>query len=309
MIDAVNTFTQQFKAKAMAGSRLGVITFSGGAVWHKELSTDLSVSLDDTFPSWNAGGTFLHSALDLAREGDLARRRVVLTFTDGRPTHEVQATAAAAAVRNVARLAMVAIGLSKDETYMRSLVSRPEQQNYYPIENFGSLSSEFVDLLTKDVCQTPSPTPALTPSPPTPPPTQCDRDTRGACSQFGGLCFSETRGDTYCNRETGTCWCSLSYECAFNRSIALTKGGQWGVCRKHVNETRGEDNALHWAWLVAKDIMIAYGKALTGSGDYPNEDDNDNQSLLSSAEQSHLYELLSVVVPALHVFLFLHHIP
>jgi hypothetical protein len=157
----------------------------------------------------------------------------------------------------------------------------------------------------------PTPSPVQTPptpSPPTPPPTQCDRDTRGACSQFGGLCFSETRGDTFCNRGTGTCWCSLSDECAFNRSIALTKGGKWGVCRKHVNETRGEDNALHWAWLVAKDIMIAYGKSLTGSHDYPSEDDKTNESLLSAAGQPTVYQLLNVIAPALHVFLFLHHL-
>merc|ERR1712151_611021 len=128
----------------------------------------------------------------------------------------------------------------------------------------------------------------------------------------GGLCFTETRGDTFCNRETGTCWCSLPDECAFNRSIALTKGGQWGVCRKNINETRGEDNLLHWAWLVATDIAKVYGKALTGANDYAGEDDNytisGKGSLLSSAEQPNLYQLLLGIVPSLHVFLFLQHL-
>jgi len=67
--------------------------------------------------------------------------------------------------------------------------------------------------------------------------------------------------------------------------------------------------------LVTKDIAKAYGKALTGSNDYLDEDDNsttiDNVSfepLTSAAEQPNLYQLLHVIVPSLHVFLFLQHL-
>jgi hypothetical protein len=307
MVNAVNTFTQKFKERAWAGSRLGVITFSSDAVWQKPLSEDLSVNLgDDSYQ--DPGGTYLNKALDLATQGNLPHRRVVLTITDGVPTKENEATNSATAARAKARLSMVAIGVSQDAAYMRSIVSEPRDQNYYPIESFEGLSDEFVNQLTRDVCETRSPTPTPTPSPtpaPTPPPTECDRDTRGRCAEYGGLCFSNTRGDTYCNRETGTCHCSLPDECAFNRSVVATKGGYWGVCRKNVNETRGEDNVLHWSWLVAKDIAESYGKAFTGSDDY---DDNANSSMLSAAEQPHLDQLLHGVVACLYVSLFLQHL-
>merc|ERR1711988_1069395 len=87
---------------------------------------------------------------------------------DGRPQEESRVNMAASRVRDIGRLAMVAVGLGKDEAYMKSLVSQPQDENYYPVEAFDRLSDNFVDELTKDVCKTPSPTPP--PAPPTPPP-------------------------------------------------------------------------------------------------------------------------------------------
>jgi hypothetical protein len=74
----------------------------------------------------------------------------------------------------------------------------------------------------------------------------------------------------------------------------MTRDGFWAVCRKSKDEKRGEDNLAHWGWLVAQDIVKAYGKVLTGRDD----------SLVSSAGHVHMSLLVVLVMPFVQVLLF-----
>jgi hypothetical protein len=101
------------------------------------------------------------------------------------------------------------------------------------------------------------------PTPPSPTPqTSCEKDTRAECESMNGLCFQTARGHTACQTSKidgkKTCHCIEHDECVHNRTMPLTRGGQWGVCRKSKEEERGEGNPVSWFFVVSLDIAKTY---------------------------------------------------
>merc|ERR1719343_1467455 len=185
-------FAEQLKQRT--GSRLGVVAFSNSADFQARLGTDFDsiasklrsldyVSVDAAFPAlrW----TNIKEGLELAgqelrNKPTAGNRRIVLMFTDGEPTtggglqpgaypeHKDAATQAAQNVKVDSQLTTVAIG-NANTAFMRSLVSKPESKNFFPVTSFDQLTQgNFIDDLITGICN--SATPAPVPMNPTPAP-------------------------------------------------------------------------------------------------------------------------------------------
>lgn len=282
-------FAEQLKKRT--GSRLGFLTFSTHANVQAKLGTEFDsiasklrsmdyVTVDPAWPRW----TNIKEGLELAgrelrNKQKADNRRIVLTFTDGEPTagggpelgngpeHKDAAIKAAKDVKIDSQLTMVAIGQA-NTAFMRSLVSKPESENFFPISSFDQLTQgSFIDDLIEGICNSATPAPPrATPAPAPGPRPSCQKDTRADCSSMGGLCFQRTRGHTSCETSKidgrKTCHCQEKDECVYQRDMPFTRGGQWGVCRKNADEMRGESNPVSWFLVVALDIVSSYAKML-----------------------------------------------
>merc|ERR1712176_1260693 len=155
---------------------------------------------------------------------------------------------------------MVAIGKA-NTAYMQTLVTQPSTDNFFPVKTFDGLTESFINGLIDDLCDaTPAPAPPATPSPPAPKPPEaiCELDTRAECDTLANLCFQNARGKTACKPSfdgKNTCWCIGEGECVHNRSMPLTRTGNWSVCRKSETDMRGEDNPVSWFFVVSLDIV------------------------------------------------------
>jgi Mg-chelatase subunit ChlD len=296
-------FAEQLAQKP--DSKVGVLTFATHTQWHKKLTTDITSVASAigglayaTFGPDPDRWTNLKEALDQARDELHANpnpdhRQVVMVFTDGEPTaggtgkhghdlpsHESAARMAADKVKAANfQLSMVAIGKA-DTKYMKSLVTPPVDENFFPVSKFESLTKSFIENMLEEICDSsPSPTPQpvgpptpQTPAPPTPSPV-CEIDTRAECLSIKNLCFQRTRGHTECKESFDgrfTCHCVGENECVRNQSMPMTRDSKWGICRKVLadgvtpdpSDVRGEGNPVTWFFMVSWDIFESYFKIL-----------------------------------------------
>lgn len=282
---AAADFVRSLTKKATgSGSHVGVVSFSKTAQLEKSLSPDYQSVIDTINAGQKSKGTNLQDGL-MKAEGEIKRstkpsgHQVVLVITDGVPSksngpgsdHKSVARDAAISIKNHARLVFVAVGLD-DPNYMKDLSTQPPTGNFYDVADWSGLTDTFVESLVSSTCEGVPPTPPSTPTPPlapTPvpgpptPPTPCSQDTRAPCASPDGLCFQNTRGKTYCNKETNTCWCSETLECVYFKSFLFTRNSSWGVCRLSEDDIRAERNPVTWFFAMTRDIFSAYWHAIT----------------------------------------------
>lgn len=145
------------------GFRVGVVTFSNFALPRVFLNdfyrkTDINLQID-ALP-YEGGNTNTTGGLRVARtelfvEGRGARpdfTDVILLFTDGKPTREVNGLASEVATLKSMGVKIVGVGVTKEinEQDMRLIVSEPSY--YVPVEDFSALQT-VVNEVSNIICK------------------------------------------------------------------------------------------------------------------------------------------------------------